>query len=106
MPLIGATDPDDLIQHPIGELWPIPRAFAYPAGRGGYVLIGDAAHAMAHHLGHGACLALEDAAALAAAVRGVAPGPGPVGRARQLLADPSQPRCSRSGGSPAASVPC
>ncbi len=73
--LIGATDPDDLIQHPIGELWPIPRAFAYPAGQGGYALIGDAAHAMAHHLGHGACLALEDAAELAATVRNVAPGP-------------------------------
>jgi 2-polyprenyl-6-methoxyphenol hydroxylase-like FAD-dependent oxidoreductase len=73
--LIAATDPDRLIQHPIGELWPIPRAFAYHAGTGGYALAGDAAHAMAHHLGHGACLAIEDAAALVTAVAGAAPGP-------------------------------
>lgn len=73
--LIAATDPDDLIQHAIGELWPMPRAFAYHAGRGGYALIGDAAHAMAHHLGYGACLALEDAAVLTSAVDGKVPGP-------------------------------
>jgi 2-polyprenyl-6-methoxyphenol hydroxylase-like FAD-dependent oxidoreductase len=73
--LLAATEPDDLIQHPIGELWPIPRAFFYRSGAGGYALIGDAAHAMAHHLGHGACLALEDAAALVASVHDAAPGP-------------------------------
>jgi 2-polyprenyl-6-methoxyphenol hydroxylase-like FAD-dependent oxidoreductase len=73
--LIAATAPDELIQHPIGELWPIPRSFAYTSGPGGYALLGDAAHAMAHHLGDGACLALEDAAELAAAVGGVQPGP-------------------------------
>ncbi|HEY2791374.1 MAG TPA: NAD(P)/FAD-dependent oxidoreductase [Micromonosporaceae bacterium] len=73
--LIAATDPDRLIQHPIGELWPMPRAFAYHAGAGGYALTGDAAHAMAHHRGDGACLALEDAAALVAAVSRVEPGP-------------------------------
>ena len=33
--LIAATDPDDLIQHSVGELWPLPRAFAYHAGGGG-----------------------------------------------------------------------
>jgi 2-polyprenyl-6-methoxyphenol hydroxylase-like FAD-dependent oxidoreductase len=73
--LIAATEPEHLIQHPIGELWPIPRAFAYHAGAGGYALVGDAAHAMAHHLGHGGCLAIEDAAALVKAVAGAAPGP-------------------------------
>ncbi len=73
--LIALTDPDDLIQHPIGELWPVPRAFAYHAGRGGYALVGDAGHAMAHHLAGGACLALEDAVALVDAVAAVAPGP-------------------------------
>jgi 2-polyprenyl-6-methoxyphenol hydroxylase-like FAD-dependent oxidoreductase len=62
--LIAATDPDDLIQHSVSELWPLPRAFAYHAGGGGYALIGDAAHAMAHHLSQGAGLALEDAAVL------------------------------------------
>ncbi len=74
--LLAATEPDDLIQHPIGELWPIPRTFAYHAGRGGYALLGDAAHAMAHHLGQGACLALEDAAALGRG-RSRASRPGP-----------------------------
>ncbi|HKE65109.1 MAG TPA: NAD(P)/FAD-dependent oxidoreductase [Micromonosporaceae bacterium] len=77
--LIAATAPDDVIQHAVGELWPLPRAFAFHAGRGGYALIGDAAHAMSHHLGTGACLALEDAAALVEAVGG---GPS-AGRALQ-----------------------
>jgi 2-polyprenyl-6-methoxyphenol hydroxylase-like FAD-dependent oxidoreductase len=74
--LLNATEPGELIQHSVGELWPIPRTFAYHADRGGYALVGDAAHAMAHHLGHGACLALEDAAALVAAVAGVEAGSG------------------------------
>ena len=73
--LIAATDPDELIQHPVTELWPVPRAFAFHAGRGGYALLGDAAHAMAHHLSTGAGLALEDAATLADAMRGVTAGP-------------------------------
>jgi 2-polyprenyl-6-methoxyphenol hydroxylase-like FAD-dependent oxidoreductase len=62
--LIAATDPDDLIQHSVNELWPLPGAFAFHAGGGGYALLGDAAHAMAHHLSQGAGLALDDAAAL------------------------------------------
>jgi 2-polyprenyl-6-methoxyphenol hydroxylase-like FAD-dependent oxidoreductase len=63
--IIGATAPDNLVQHAVSELWPLPKTFTFKAASGGYALIGDAAHAMAHHLGHGACLALEDAAALA-----------------------------------------
>jgi len=72
--LLAATEPDDLIQHQVGELRQLPRCFAYPSGPGGYALLGDAAHAMSHHLGLGACLALEDAATLVSAVREAVPG--------------------------------
>jgi 2-polyprenyl-6-methoxyphenol hydroxylase-like FAD-dependent oxidoreductase len=72
--LLAATEPDDLVQQEVRELRPLPRAFAYPAGTGGVVLLGDAAHAMPHHSGQGACLALEDAATLRTVVRDAAPG--------------------------------
>ncbi|RKF28487.1 FAD-dependent oxidoreductase [Micromonospora globbae] len=67
--LLDATDPADLVQQEIRELRPLPRAYGYPAGPGGVVLLGDAAHAMPPHLGQGACLAFEDAATLAALLR-------------------------------------
>lgn len=72
--LLAATEPGDLVQQEVRELRPLPRAFAFPAGTGGVVLLGDAAHAMPHHLGQGACLALEDAATLRAVVRDAIPG--------------------------------
>jgi 2-polyprenyl-6-methoxyphenol hydroxylase-like FAD-dependent oxidoreductase len=72
--LLAATEPDDLIQHATAELRPIPRAFAFPVGPGGFVLVGDAAHAMSHHLGQGACLALEDAATLRSLLLDASPG--------------------------------
>ena len=72
--LLAATEPEDLIQHATAELRPIPRSFAFPAGPGGFALLGDAAHAMSHHLGQGACLALEDAATLRALLLDAAPG--------------------------------
>ncbi|MCZ7418060.1 MULTISPECIES: FAD-dependent monooxygenase [unclassified Micromonospora] len=67
--LLAATEPADLVQREIRELRPLPRAFGFPAGPGGVVLLGDAAHAMPPHLGQGACLAFEDAATLAALLR-------------------------------------
>jgi 2-polyprenyl-6-methoxyphenol hydroxylase-like FAD-dependent oxidoreductase len=72
--LLAATEPDDLIQHPVRELRPLPRHFGFPVGSGGVVLLGDAAHAMPHHLGQGACLAFEDAATLRATTRTAIPG--------------------------------
>jgi 2-polyprenyl-6-methoxyphenol hydroxylase-like FAD-dependent oxidoreductase len=72
--LLAATEPGDLIQHQVGELRPLPRAFAFPCGPGGYALLGDAAHAMSHQLSQGACLALEDAAVLRDTVRDAIPG--------------------------------
>ncbi|CAL9327005.1 FAD-dependent monooxygenase [Streptomyces sp. SudanB52_2052] len=62
--LLDATRPDAVLHHDIHELaTPLP---AYTEGR--IVLLGDAAHAMTPNLGQGACQALEDAAALAAAL--------------------------------------
>ncbi len=72
--LLHATRPEDLVHRGVRELRPLPRAYGFPAGPGGVVLVGDAAHAMPHHLGQGACLAFEDAVTLAAAVADVAPG--------------------------------
>ncbi|MEW2384862.1 NAD(P)/FAD-dependent oxidoreductase [Micromonospora sp. NPDC047707] len=67
--LLDATDPADLVQQEIRELRPLPRGYGFPAGPGGAVLLGDAAHAMPPHLGQGACLAFEDAATLAVLLR-------------------------------------
>jgi 2-polyprenyl-6-methoxyphenol hydroxylase-like FAD-dependent oxidoreductase len=72
--LLAATEPDDLVQHPVRELRPLPRDFGFPAGTGGVVLLGDAAHAMPHHLGQGACLAFEDAATLRSVTHDAVPG--------------------------------
>ncbi|SNT53608.1 2-polyprenyl-6-methoxyphenol hydroxylase [Asanoa hainanensis] len=72
--LLDATEPDDLVQQEVRELRPLPKAYAFASGPGGVVLLGDAAHAMPHHLGQGACLAFEDAATLAAAVRDASTG--------------------------------
>jgi 2-polyprenyl-6-methoxyphenol hydroxylase-like FAD-dependent oxidoreductase len=72
--LLDATRPEDLIPQEVRELRPLPRAYGFGSGPGGVVLLGDAAHAMPHHLGQGACLAFEDAATLRSLVADVAPG--------------------------------
>lgn len=72
--LLASTEPDDVIQHAVADLRPVPRTFAFPCGPGGFALLGDAAHAMSPHLSRGACLALEDAAALVAALADAVPG--------------------------------
>ncbi|HEY3008950.1 MAG TPA: FAD-dependent monooxygenase [Micromonosporaceae bacterium] len=74
--LLAATEPDDLVQQDVRELRPLPRAYAFPAGPGGVVLLGDAAHAMPHHLGQGACVTLEDAATLGSVLHDAIPGDG------------------------------
>jgi 2-polyprenyl-6-methoxyphenol hydroxylase-like FAD-dependent oxidoreductase len=74
--LLAATEPDDLVQQEVRELRPLPNAYGFPAGPGGIVLLGDAAHAMPHHLGQGACLTLEDAATLRSVLRDANPGEG------------------------------
>jgi 2-polyprenyl-6-methoxyphenol hydroxylase-like FAD-dependent oxidoreductase len=73
--LLEHTRPEDLAQRAVRELRPLPRAYGFPSGTGGVVLLGDAAHAMPHHLGQGACLAFEDAVTLRSAVAQAAPGP-------------------------------
>jgi 2-polyprenyl-6-methoxyphenol hydroxylase-like FAD-dependent oxidoreductase len=72
--LLEATHPEDLVPQEVRELRPLPRAYGFPFGTGGVVLLGDAAHAMPHHLGQGACLAFEDAATLRSLVADCAPG--------------------------------
>jgi len=72
--LLAATEPEDVVQQEIRELRPLPRSYGFPVGPGGVVLIGDAAHAMPHHLGQGACLAFEDAVTLQSMVREAVPG--------------------------------
>jgi 2-polyprenyl-6-methoxyphenol hydroxylase-like FAD-dependent oxidoreductase len=72
--LLDATRPEDLLPQEVRELRPLPRSYGFTSGPGGVVLLGDAAHAMPHHLGQGACLAFEDAATLRALVADATPG--------------------------------
>ncbi|WP_189077018.1 FAD-dependent oxidoreductase [Mangrovihabitans endophyticus] len=72
--LLAATRADDLIPQQVRELRPLPRSSCFRSGPGGVVLLGDAAHAMPHHLGQGACLAFEDVATLLALTAEASPG--------------------------------
>ncbi|GIF95186.1 FAD-dependent oxidoreductase [Catellatospora citrea] len=73
--LLAATEPDDLVQQDGRQLRPLPNELAFPVGTGGFALVGDAAHAMPHHLAQGAGLALEDAATLRSLLLPAIPGP-------------------------------
>ena len=72
--LLAATHAEDLVPQEVRELRPLPRAYGFRSGPGGVVLLGDAAHAMPHHLGQGACLAFEDAVTLRSLTADVSPG--------------------------------
>jgi 2-polyprenyl-6-methoxyphenol hydroxylase-like FAD-dependent oxidoreductase len=72
--LLAATEPADLVQRELRTLRSTPDRYGVAIGAGALVLLGDAAHGMAEHLGQGAGLALEDAATLVAAVREATPG--------------------------------
>jgi 2-polyprenyl-6-methoxyphenol hydroxylase-like FAD-dependent oxidoreductase len=72
--LLDATRPEDLLPQEVRELRPLPRSYGFCSGPGGVVLLGDAAHAMPHHLGQGACLAFEDAATLRSLMADAEPG--------------------------------
>lgn len=74
--LLAATEPADLVQRELRALRPPVTRYSVPVGCGGFALLGDAGHAMADHLGQGACLAVEDAATLVSSVRDAIPGPG------------------------------
>jgi 2-polyprenyl-6-methoxyphenol hydroxylase-like FAD-dependent oxidoreductase len=84
--LLAATDPADLLCHPVTELAPLPARFDHPVGTGGVALVGDAAHAMTPNLGQGACLALEDAVTLGAVLAGGHTGYGGGGGAGGVVA--------------------
>jgi 2-polyprenyl-6-methoxyphenol hydroxylase-like FAD-dependent oxidoreductase len=90
--LLAATEAEDLVQHDVREIDPPLSEFAVACGSGGVVLIGDAAHGMAHHLAQGACLAFEDVATLTAVVKEVAPGD----KLRAAVAAYSRTRVPRS----------
>ncbi|MEO3748266.1 NAD(P)/FAD-dependent oxidoreductase [Plantactinospora sp. B5E13] len=91
--LLAATEPEDLVQQEVRELRPLPKTYGFPAGTGGIVLLGDSAHAMPHHLGQGACLALEDAATLQVLVRDAIPG-APLREAVETYSRTRRPRAA------------
>lgn len=90
--LLAATEAVDLVPRELRALRPPPRRLAIPVDTGAVVLLGDAAHTIADHLGQGACLAAEDAASLVAAVRTAVPG----GELRAAVAAYARARLARA----------
>jgi 2-polyprenyl-6-methoxyphenol hydroxylase-like FAD-dependent oxidoreductase len=62
--LLAATPPDTLLRHDVYYLKASLTSFV----QGRVVLLGDAAHAVTPDIGQGACLSIEDAVTLAAAI--------------------------------------
>jgi salicylate hydroxylase len=60
--LIAMVKPETINNYPVYQVEPLPR---WTSGSGKFVLMGDAAHAMAFYLSMGISMAVEDAAALA-----------------------------------------
>jgi 2-polyprenyl-6-methoxyphenol hydroxylase-like FAD-dependent oxidoreductase len=84
--LLAATPPASLLRHEVHYLGtPLPTFT-----RGRVVLLGDAAHAVTPDIGQGACLAIEDAVVLAAALRD-----GPVDGALAAYDTTRRPRTQR-----------
>lgn len=59
--VVAGTKLKDIVQTDVYDANPWPSSFS----DGRVILIGDAAHPVVHHFGQGACMALEDAVALA-----------------------------------------
>lgn len=68
--LIAATRPEEVSQHEVTYLNPLPGRFTQSTDGSGAVLVGDAAHAILPDLAQGAGLALEDAVTLGACLAG------------------------------------
>ncbi len=84
--LIAATPPADIIKHDARDRPPLPHW-----GTGRVTLLGDAAHPLTPNVGQGACLAIEDAAALAKCLS----VSGDVATAFRAYANMRRPRVAR-----------
>ena len=88
--LLNNAQPEDLLRHELHDLKPLRTLVS---GRVG--LVGDAAHAIAPNLGQGACLALEDAVELAAALDHDTTPDGDIAQQLRIYNDRRLPRVHR-----------